>query len=59
MKTRKSAAETAGRDRMPRVLRATRETIKPMPVDRKVMAEHLNEWMKYWDASIRNSAKKQ
>ena len=27
--------------------------IKPMPVDRKVMADHLNEWMKYWDANIR------
>ena len=28
--------------------------IKPMPVDRRVMAEHLDEWMKYWDANIRN-----
>ena len=27
--------------------------------DRKVMADHLNEWMKYWDASIRNSGRKQ
>ena len=24
----------------------------------KVMAEHLNEWMKYWDANIRNSGRK-
>ncbi len=28
--------------------------IKPMPVDREVMAAHLDEWMKYWDANIRN-----
>jgi hypothetical protein len=25
-----------------------------MPVDREVMAAHLDEWMKYWDANIRN-----
>jgi hypothetical protein len=23
-----------------------------------LMAEHLNEWMKYWDANIRNSGRK-
>jgi iron(III) transport system substrate-binding protein len=31
--------------------------IKPMPVDRELMATHLDEWMKYWDANIRNRGK--
>jgi len=33
--------------------------IKPMPVDREVMAAHLDEWMKYWDANIRNRGHEQ
>lgn len=39
------------------IQQALRE-IKPMPVDRMVMAEHLNEWMRYWDANIRNSGRR-
>jgi hypothetical protein len=30
-----------------------------MPVDRELMAAHLDEWMKYWDANIRNRGQRQ
>jgi len=43
---------------LPQWIQEANKEIKPMPVDRKVMAEHLNEWMKYWDANIRNSERK-
>jgi len=39
---------------LPAWIREALETIKPMPVDRQLMAAHLDEWMKYWDANIRN-----
>lgn len=42
---------------LPQWIQDAKAEIKPMPVDRKVMAEHLNEWMKYWDANIRNSGR--
>ena len=44
---------------LPQWIQDANAKIKPMPVDRKVMAEHLNEWMKYWDANIRNRGRKQ
>ena len=37
----------------PEVARALRE-IKPLPMDRALLAAHLDEWMTYWDAHIRN-----
>ncbi|HEX2716315.1 MAG TPA: extracellular solute-binding protein [Gemmatimonadaceae bacterium] len=37
----------------PEIARALRE-IKPMPMDRALLAAHLDEWMRYWDANIRN-----
>lgn len=40
---------------LPQWIQEANSKIKPMPVDRKMMAEHLSEWMKYWDANIRNS----
>jgi iron(III) transport system substrate-binding protein len=43
---------------LPKWIQEANAKIKPMAVDRKVMAEHLNEWMKYWDANIRNSGRK-
>ena len=43
---------------LPKWIQDANAKIKPMPVDRKVMADHLNEWMKYWDANIRNSGRK-
>ncbi len=42
---------------LPQWIQDAKAKIKPMPVDRKVMAESLNEWMKYWDANIRNSGR--
>ncbi len=44
---------------LPPWIREALEKIKPMPVDRAVMAAHLDEWMKYWDANIRNRGNRQ
>lgn len=44
---------------LPAWIREALAKIKPMPVDRQVMAAHLDEWMKYWDANIRNRGQKQ
>lgn len=44
---------------LPQWIREANAKIKPMPVDRRVMAAHLDEWMKHWDASIRNSGRRQ
>lgn len=41
-------------DSLPAWIRTAREQIKPMPMDRALLAQHLDEWMKYWDANIRN-----
>ena len=46
-------------DKLPGWIQAAQKEIKPMPVDRAVMAAHLDEWMKYWDANIRNRGSKQ
>jgi len=40
--------------KLPPWIRDAMAKIKPMPVDRELMAAHLDEWMKYWDANIRN-----
>jgi iron(III) transport system substrate-binding protein len=45
--------------RLPGWIQEAMAKIKPMPVDREVMAAHLDEWMKYWDANIRNRGQKQ
>lgn len=45
--------------KLPDWIRNALSQIKPMPVDREVMAAHLDEWMKYWDANIRNRGKQQ
>lgn len=39
---------------LPGWIQTALKEIKPMPVDREIMAAHLDEWMKYWDANIRN-----
>lgn len=41
-------------DSLPAWIRETRDQIKPMPLDRALLAQHLDEWMKYWDTNIRN-----
>ncbi|MFL5466527.1 MAG: ABC transporter substrate-binding protein, partial [Gemmatimonadaceae bacterium] len=45
--------------KLPSWIRDAMAKIKPMPVDRAVMAAHLDEWMKYWDANIRNRGQRQ
>ncbi|MBA2708011.1 MAG: extracellular solute-binding protein [Gemmatimonadaceae bacterium] len=45
-------------DSLPEWIRVAMKRIKPMPVDRRLMADSLNVWMKYWDANIRNSGRK-
>jgi iron(III) transport system substrate-binding protein len=44
---------------LPKWIQDAKSKIKPMSVDRSVMTEHLDEWMKYWDANIRNRGRKQ
>jgi iron(III) transport system substrate-binding protein len=44
---------------LPKWIQDAKSKIKPMSVDRTVMTEHLDEWMKYWDANIRNRGRKQ
>jgi iron(III) transport system substrate-binding protein len=41
-------------DSLPEWVRRAREQITPMPLDRAMLAERLDEWMRYWDANIRN-----
>ena len=41
-------------DALPQWMREAKERIKPMPLDREMLAEHLDEWMRYWDSHIRN-----
>jgi iron(III) transport system substrate-binding protein len=41
-------------DSLPPWIRDAKAKIKPMPLDRSLLAQHLDEWMKYWDANIRN-----
>jgi iron(III) transport system substrate-binding protein len=45
--------------KLPGWIRDALSQIKPMPVNRELMAAHLDEWMKYWDANIRNRGKQQ
>ena len=41
-------------DSLPAWIRAARTQIKPMPVDRRLLADSLDAWMTYWDSHIRN-----
>ena len=41
-------------DSLPEWVRAARSEITPMPLDRVLLTERLDEWMRYWDANIRN-----
>ncbi|HWG32872.1 MAG TPA: extracellular solute-binding protein [Gemmatimonadaceae bacterium] len=40
-------------DSLPAWIQTAMKQIKPMPVDGALLAQHLNEWMRYWDAHIR------
>jgi iron(III) transport system substrate-binding protein len=41
-------------DSLPVWIQTAMKQIKPMPVDQNLLAQHLNEWMRYWDSHIRN-----
>jgi iron(III) transport system substrate-binding protein len=45
-------------DSLPPWIREAKSKIKPMPLDRAMLAQHLDEWMKYWDSNIRNSSRR-
>lgn len=44
-------------DSLPGWIRDARAQIKPMPLDRAMLEQHLDEWMQYWDSHIRNSSR--
>ena len=44
-------------DSLPREVARALDEIKPMPMDRAMLAAHLDEWMTYWDSYIRNRGK--
>ena len=41
-------------DSLPAWIRDARAQIKPMALDRQLLADSLDSWMKYWDAHVRN-----
>lgn len=45
------------RDSLPAWIQDAMSKIKPMAVDRRLIADHLDEWMQYWDANIRNRSR--
>jgi iron(III) transport system substrate-binding protein len=47
------------RDSLPANIAKAMAEIKPMPMDRAMLAAHLDEWMTYWDANIRNRGRAQ
>lgn len=44
---------------LPEWIRSVRPLLKPMPLDRQLIADSLNTWMTYWDANVRNRGRKQ
>lgn len=45
-------------DSLPSWIREANRTMKAMPVDRQLLADSLDVWMRYWDANIRNRGKR-
>jgi len=45
-------------DSLPQWIRDANAQIKPMAVDRAMIAARLDEWMTYWDSNIRNSGRR-
>jgi hypothetical protein len=41
-------------DSLPPEIAAALRQVKPRPMDRALLAAHLDEWMGYWDSNIRN-----
>lgn len=52
--TRIPARSDVPADSLPEWVRTALSEIKPMPLDRAMLVEKLDEWMRYWDANIRN-----
>lgn len=46
-------------DSLPDWIREAQAQIRPMEVDRALLTERLDEWMRYWDANIRNRYRRQ
>jgi iron(III) transport system substrate-binding protein len=44
-------------DSLPQWIRDALRQITPMPVDRAMLEQHLDQWMQYWDSHIRNSSR--
>ncbi|MDQ6612224.1 MAG: extracellular solute-binding protein, partial [Gemmatimonadota bacterium] len=44
---------------LPKWVRDARIQIRPMNVDRRLMADSLNSWMQQWDSKVRNRSPKQ
>jgi len=42
---------------LPAWIREAKTTIKPMPIDRRLLADSLDAWMTYWDSHIRNQGR--
>jgi iron(III) transport system substrate-binding protein len=41
-------------DSLPQWIRDAKQTMRTMPVNRQLLADSLDVWMRYWDANIRN-----
>ena len=51
---RMPARSDVSSDSLPAWIREARAQIKPMALDRQLLADSLDSWMKYWDAQVRN-----
>ena len=40
-------------DSLPGWIRMARRQIRPLPIDRALLADSLDSWMQYWDAHVR------
>jgi iron(III) transport system substrate-binding protein len=45
-------------DSLPDWLRSAMPLLRPMPVDRHLIADSLDVWMTYWDAQVRNRSRR-
>ena len=45
-------------DSLPAWIREAKTGIVPMPMNRQLLADSLNLWMRRWDSEIRNSSKR-
>lgn len=55
---RMPARTDLAQDSLPAWIRDANRDIKPMPMDRRILADSLDVWMRYWDTHVRNSSKR-